>query len=183
MSFDDKQRGFSLIELMVSLAILGILLGSGVAMFSQFQDRREAEAVARELRQFMVQARSKARSQASAGCITGQKLVRYRVEIHDGASYAEMKPICADLSESRFEGNEGSEDSWERYQFSTPAMMDKFSEWVEFYSQLGGATMADDIGNSDSDPNREQEFVVMKGDYKYGFVVHGSGEIGSVRDK
>ncbi|WP_165310526.1 GspH/FimT family pseudopilin [Vibrio ziniensis] len=53
-------RGFTLLEMMLTMAVLTILLSASIPNFYQFQQRQKIKALAQELHGFLIQAKSEA---------------------------------------------------------------------------------------------------------------------------
>lgn len=76
----DRPAGFTLIELMVAISIMGVLLSLSIAGFIQFQDNQKVLAAAKEVQQLFVNGQVKARvKETPSGCsgsLSGYKLTR-----------------------------------------------------------------------------------------------------------
>lgn len=74
------RRGFTLIELMVTVVIMGLLVGGGVAAYSGFNERQQVVTKGKEVMQFIRTAQKKASSgEKPSGC--SDKLTAYKVEV------------------------------------------------------------------------------------------------------
>lgn len=95
-----KKNGFSLIELLVTIAILVLITGGAIAAFSNFNDRRVTEQAARDLRQMFISAQQKAAvKQTPQSCIDADLPLRgYRVIISGTPKTISLRAICLDNS-------------------------------------------------------------------------------------
>jgi prepilin-type N-terminal cleavage/methylation domain-containing protein len=83
-----SQRGFTLIEMLVTVAVLVILAGSGMAAFINFNDKQKVMTAARDLQAFMRTAQGKAQvRETPSSCAPGTNfpLQAYRVSAPLGA--------------------------------------------------------------------------------------------------
>ena len=78
--------GFSLIELLVVITISLILLGGGIAAFTNFSDKRAVITAVDELKTLFQSAQAKARAGDLGGC---EQLSGYRVQTYLNGSNAE----------------------------------------------------------------------------------------------
>lgn len=97
-----NRKGFSLIELLVSIAILLLLLGMGIAGYISFNDRQKLSQSAELVREAVESAQVSARSGKMRGC---SSLVAYQIDFYNdnGIGVIEIKPRCSD-------GSNGSPD-------------------------------------------------------------------------
>lgn len=99
--------GFTLIELMVSVTVMGILVSGGIAAYRRFNDRQRVFSAGKEFVQILRQAQKRAKSgdKPDAGCI---KLDGYRVATNTSQvlTYALCDGAQYDLiSEKNFEAD------------------------------------------------------------------------------
>lgn len=86
-----KPAGFTLIEILVTVVISGILFGVGIAAFRGIGARQNLKQAGNEFQSNLRLIQEKTlSSQKPAGCIV---LLGYRVSYVDSNTYA-MKPIC-----------------------------------------------------------------------------------------
>lgn len=55
-----KKNGFTFIEMLIAIVVLGILLGTAIPSFSEYQKKLRVKSLASEVEQFMSMARSEA---------------------------------------------------------------------------------------------------------------------------
>lgn len=88
MTLQQKNhRGFTLLELIITVAIMMVVVGGSIAGFVSFTDRQEVLNTAKEVQQMMRNAQSKARVREVpniAGCIT---LEKYRVQYNGSSTF------------------------------------------------------------------------------------------------
>lgn len=105
-----NHKGFSLIELLVSIAILLLLLGMGIANYISFNDRQKLTQAAELVREAVESAQVSARSGKMRGC---SSLVAYQIDFYNdnGTGVIEIKPRCSD-------GSNGNPDELRTMQIS-----------------------------------------------------------------
>lgn len=93
MSADLRNhKGFTLIELVVSVAIMGILVGGGIAAYRTFNTKQLVMTAGKEYVQLLRVAQKKAKAgEKPAGCTT---LSGYRVSVVANGSQATMYALC-----------------------------------------------------------------------------------------
>ena len=79
-----KARAFTLVELLITVAILAVLLGIGVANYSTYQKKNDLESKINELKSYLISA------QTSAKSLPQDKLAD---ELGLSDSYSQTKPI------------------------------------------------------------------------------------------
>ncbi len=85
-------RGFSLLEMIITVSIVLIVFGGGLAAFIRFNDRQRVQATANDIKQFIKSAQTRARVRDNpdqAGC---NQLQGYRVTTT--GSLAIMNLLC-----------------------------------------------------------------------------------------
>ncbi len=89
-----NRKGFSLIELLVSIAILFLLLGMGIAGYISFNDRQKLTQGAELVREAVESAQISARSGKMRGCLS---LEAYRIYFYNnmGTGAIEIRSVCS----------------------------------------------------------------------------------------
>lgn len=86
------RNGFTLIELLITISIMMVILGGGIASYINFNDRQKVTTSAREIQQLLRSAQVKARvGQTPPGC---SRLAAYRVAGANGGSIVELSAVC-----------------------------------------------------------------------------------------
>lgn len=88
-----KYHGFTLIELIITVAISALVVGGGIAGFVGFTERQEVLNTAKEVQQKMRTAQSKARVRdlPNQNCV----LASYEVSFGATNNQAILRPICS----------------------------------------------------------------------------------------
>lgn len=94
MRFPALHRGFSLIELLVTVAISMVLLGGALAGFISFADRQAVTTSVEDLKTLFARAQSKAISGDLGGC---DVLSGYRIQsfVTDGVTQVSLRAVCS----------------------------------------------------------------------------------------
>lgn len=88
-----RHQGFTLLELVISVAIMMLLVGMGVATYLQFNERQQVTSAAKELQELMRSAQTRSRSgDVPPGCGT---LSGYLIEGFVGSSQILMYAVCS----------------------------------------------------------------------------------------
>lgn len=85
-----RQRGFTLIELIVAVGILLFLIGVGLANYIGFNERQQLIQAAEQVREAVADAQNSARSGKLRGCA---QLAAYRVEIEE--DQVQVQSVCS----------------------------------------------------------------------------------------
>lgn len=97
--FQKQHHGFTLIELIITVAIMALVVGGSIAGFVGFTERQEVLNTAKEVQQLMRVAQSKARVRDvpmdMAGPIKCNTLMMYRVYFNGSSSF-NLRPGCND---------------------------------------------------------------------------------------
>jgi len=156
MKILQQKSGFTLIEMMVAIAIMIILTGMGIAGFIRFNDRQEVSNAAKQVQHIMRSAQSKARvKELPSGCTN-----LFSYEVHrSGGGPINVRANCQS-------GVNASLSSW-----TVPANLSvtpsSFS--VKFRTLHGSAEIS---GGTSLTIN-----VIKGSEYNYEFVVNNGGEI------
>ncbi|MBT3250109.1 MAG: hypothetical protein HN846_04315 [Candidatus Pacebacteria bacterium] len=152
-----QSLGFTLIELIVSIGILVLITGGGIAAFLNFNDKQQVLNGSKELRSYLRTAQTLVRvGESPAGC---DKLVGYKVTSSDAGTVKEIK-ILAVCSTG------GVEESIEKDSFLLPESTTLSSDInITFLGLHGGV-----IGSGTIE-------VVGAADRTYSFEVTQGGEI------
>lgn len=95
------QAGFTLVELIIAVAIMVLMLGTGVISYLQFNDRQALLAGAQELGSIMRVAQTRAKNgERPSGC---DRLLSYSVRMPAGSSVATVSAVCENGSYVRSE--------------------------------------------------------------------------------
>lgn len=87
-----EKSGFTLIELMVTITIMMLMVGGGIAAYFNFNDRQTLAGDAKGLQTFLRSAQKKARvGEVPAGC---EKLENYSVGMTTGDNTVLMRANC-----------------------------------------------------------------------------------------
>ena len=86
--YQFTQFGFSLIELMVTITIMVLVLGGGIAGYMTFNDKQTVLEATNQLKTYLHKAQSQAKSGKIISCAT--PLIGYRVTVDTGSSPNEV---------------------------------------------------------------------------------------------
>lgn len=158
------RNGFTLIEMVVSLALMGLLLGGSIVGYRKFNERQLVIQSGKELVSVMRLAQKRAGvgdKPDVAGCDGGEKLDGYRIAGTQDTNTYTLSPLC-----------DGSEVAAARTTYTLPTgivfkqnMDVRFLVLSRGVELTSGATQTFEVG-SDQAPG-----------YKYGVRVSRSGEI------
>lgn len=151
-----RPAGFTLIELIVSVAILSIVSAIGIAGFISFQDNQKVLSAAKEVQQLYVDAQVKARVKETPNGCSGN-LVGY-VVTRNGATFT----LGADCGGA----NPVFRDS---VTVSTVTIPDIFDTNMTFLTQYG-----------DLDPKSDQRICFYNGTHMYEFTITSNAQVGDV---
>lgn len=88
-----RQTGFTLLELLISITIMLLMVGIGIASFITFNERQQLTGGAKELQEFFRSAQTRARTgDIPVGCGT---FSGYNVQMAIDSSSAQMYAICS----------------------------------------------------------------------------------------
>lgn len=93
LNFRGKKNGFTLLELMISVTIMMLMVGLGLASFITFNERQQLTGAAKELQEFFRSAQTRARTgdiPEGCGAFSG-----YNVQMAIDSSSAQMFAICS----------------------------------------------------------------------------------------
>jgi len=161
-----NHKGFSLIELLVSIAILLLLLGMGIANYISFNDKQQLTQSAELVREAVESAQVSARSGKMRGC---SSLVAYQIDFYNdnGTGIIEIKPRCLD-------GSNGSPDELKTLKMSSGV---SFSTSDTLYSRSVTGIIDDDLDSAD-----EPEITSVSLESTFGGMgisIHRSGVVRS----
>ncbi len=94
--FQQHHSAFTLIELLITVAIAAIVVGGSIAGFVRFNERQEVQNTAKEVQQLMRNAQSKARVREVPDSVIGErceKLISYHVG-NNNYTYFYIQPHC-----------------------------------------------------------------------------------------
>jgi len=89
----NKINGFSLIELMISITILMLIVGGGLASYITFNEKQQLSGAAKELQTYFRSAQSRARSgdvPPACGTLSG-----YNVQMFQDDSTVTTRAVCS----------------------------------------------------------------------------------------
>lgn len=88
--------GFTLIELLITISIILLVTGAGIAGFINFNDRQQVQTTVNEVKDLMRSAQIKARAGEGADDCTPNKLKGYEVIEHPTESAVVLNRVCMD---------------------------------------------------------------------------------------
>lgn len=154
-----RQKGFTLIEMIITVSIMLVILGGSIAAFINFNDKQVVQATASEVKQVLKSARTKARVRDNTDQAGGCVLQGYKVETN--GSSIETKLLCGPGKFSITEGQ--NRDTYQVPTGITVTAMD-----ISFYTLLGSAEVTVPADN----------IIRINGGSKYyRFEIQGTGEI------
>lgn len=109
----QHHHGFTLIELIITVAIAAMVIGGGIAGFVSFTDRQEVLNTAKEVQQMMRTAQSKARVRdVPSSCTNPDKpLLFYQVEVQSSEAVLRAgcgtfgSPVLVEVNKKTFPNN------------------------------------------------------------------------------
>lgn len=91
----SPSAGFTLIELLISVTIMALMVGGGVAAFITFNQRQGVQAAGQELKTYLRTAQQKASASDKPASCTG-RLEGYRLSLLAGSSTVTLAAVCSD---------------------------------------------------------------------------------------
>lgn len=156
-----QQRGFTLLELLITAAISMIVVGGSIAAFVGFTERQEVLNAAQEIQQMFRTAQSKARVRdvPSAACTT---LQGYQVSLSTSGST--LWAICSSPT---------STINIKTYAF--PAGVTVIGTGAVLFT-----TLENSVTDPDGNPLATMTYTASKGSNSFTFTVSPSGSISNV---
>lgn len=97
--FTFSNRGFTLIEMIVTVGIMLAVTGGGIAAFMTFDDKQSIQTSAQELQTILRSAQTKARVGEDAeycrATYVGETLRGYRVQVLEGTNIVFLDVVCS----------------------------------------------------------------------------------------
>jgi prepilin-type N-terminal cleavage/methylation domain-containing protein len=91
----SSRRGYTFIELLVAISIMGIISTVGIASFVNYNDKQVMEGTASDVANFYILARQRAISQVKPDqCSTTDSLSGYRVVLNTSTSTYQLSVVC-----------------------------------------------------------------------------------------
>ncbi|MBU0979104.1 MAG: prepilin-type N-terminal cleavage/methylation domain-containing protein [Patescibacteria group bacterium] len=167
-SISNQNHGFSLIELVVAIAIMILLLGGGIAAFAKFNDKQKLLSASRELGQLLRIAQTKARAREipdDGVCDpVDNPIMAYRV-ISDGAgapgTLVRVYPICG-LTQSDYGDPDSNSDPILSLDLPTNITLEEAMK-VDFQALYGGAQIDGASTFHLSSGSNQVEFSISEG--------------------
>ena len=158
MKLPTQQRGFTLIEMIVTVSIILVVFGAALAAFIRFNDKQVVQTTVSSVHQFLESARTRARVRDNADQ-AGCTLQGYKVET--SGSSLQMRLLCG---AGKFSVSDGAI----RDTYTPPTGVTVTSLDVSYYTLLGTADVQSPADNR----------VRINGSNAYYlFEVRNSGEI------
>ncbi len=172
------KRGFTLIEMLVTVAIMMMLVGIGTANFIHYREKKEVKEAAEQLRELFVAAKVKASARQtpeSEHCSPipdagAQKYPIFAFHLSNvGTKTIEIHPVCGTNQANAVEEAAFLVD---HYTLPQNVMLDGALS-VYFYSLHGGV----DLGNG----NTTKLIKVANSRYAYQFQIDQGGNISEIK--
>jgi type II secretory pathway pseudopilin PulG len=155
--FRSFSAGLSLIELLVVMTISLIMLGGGIAAFSDFSDRRSVTSAVEELKTYFQVAQTKANAGDLGGCtqLSGYQLQSY---LNGLVTEVALQAVCS----------AGTASAAEIHSLSAGVIVSPNIDMV-FQVLNGGVQLPADAAS--------EEITVTNGDHAYLFTLSRDGTI------
>ncbi len=170
--FVKKEFGFTLIEMIVTIGIMLMLAGGGIAAFIRFNDKQTVQVAVNDLQTLLRAAQTKAKVGENAeSCRTNflptvLSLRSYRVNLDEDTNTAILSAVCTDGKFPPYGRIEYIERSRINFDSNVSARIQGGGSLdVEFLSLLGGVDGAGIVE------------VSRLGAYTYDFEISSGGEI------
>lgn len=172
--FARRKSGFTIIELLVTITVMVILLGIGLAGYIQFEQKQRVQQSARDVRQLFVETRRKAQVRDQTGC-QGDNVTGYA----DVASYEVQRKVSNGFVSVYSITNCTPDGSGRNVQsLNLPASLDMIPayDYQLFYTPL-----TTQVGCPTVPCARLPHTIVISDDQtRFGFTVTKGGQIGGV---
>lgn len=170
--FSKKVRGFTLVEMIVTISIMLMVAGGGIAAFINFNDKQNVQVAVKNLQTLLRAAQTKAKVGENAeSCRTNYlpivlSLRSYRVNIDQDTNVAILSAVCTDQKFPPYGRIEYIERSRINFDSNVTARIQGGGNLdVEFLTLLGGVDGAGIVE------------ISRLGNYTYEFEISPGGEI------
>lgn len=170
--FSKKEHGFTLVEMIVTISIMLMVAGGGIAAFINFNDKQNVQVAVKDLQTLLRAAQTKAKVGENAeSCRTNYlptvlSLRSYRVNIDQDTNTAILSAVCTDRKFAPFGRIEYIERSRINFDSNVTARIQGGGNLdVEFLTLLGGVDGAGIVE------------ISRLGNYTYEFEISPGGEI------
>lgn len=170
--FSKKEHGFTLVEMIVTISIMLMVAGGGIAAFINFNDKQTVQVAVKDLQTLLRAAQTKAKVGENAeGCRTDYlptvlSLRSYRVNVDEDTNTAILSAVCTDQKFPPYGRIEYIERSRINFDSNVSARIQGGGNLdVEFLTLLGGVDGAGIVE------------ISRLGNYVYEFEITPGGEI------
>ncbi len=167
------RAGFTLIELLITISIMALVMGGGIAAYLAFQSRQEVLAAAKNIQQLVRTTQGKARvreTPTDPACNGANKLQGYRIKLTGGS--IRIIALCGPTFGSFGESVEVYRENFPAgvtYSGSSPTDIDYYTLYKGVYIYPSGP------------PSSTLEFIsTSDSNLKYRFTVNNGGSISDV---
>lgn len=176
-------HGFTMLELLVTSAIVMIITGITLAGYLSFQARQEVQQATRDVQQLFVQARQRARDRDQTSCGSSEyvSVLEYNIKLQNPAGSApasvSLYATCQNSGGTIFSGSSEDIDLPSSVSFDSLPL-----ETVSFGTLEGGVSILDSVGST---PSCASSVCTVKlsrdaGAHGYQFTISTAGEIGGI---